>query len=247
MTTTYSTVLLSGATHSAAVAVSPIVFIVDHQQFMRDWCDRCVRSLGWQIRTFSEPKDFMDSPPILSPSCLVLNVSLPGVDVMEIQERIARDRPGMPIVLVIGAPALPTTLQARSDVLAVVAERHTCNERVLRAVASALARSQPVFDQWSYTSELRSRYASLTRREKQVMALVVSGRLNKIIGDKLGISEITVKRHRGRMMQKMRAASLPDLVTMAVSLGMTEPDQGSRGHRPVRAPAFEPGAHRVTQ
>jgi len=212
-------------TADAAVATAnavPVVFLVDDDACLRDSLAVAIRSTGWHVRPFRCVQDFLSSPPILAPSCLVVDVATLDVDDLELQDRVSRDRPGMPIVLVSRARWVPTTVQARSPGAVKVLSEPVRGE-ILRAIAIALERSLPAFHQWLHTNELRTRYGSLSCRERQVMALVVSGRLNKQVGFELGISEITVKAHRGSIMRKMQAASLASLVGMAIRLGLAFP------------------------
>jgi FixJ family two-component response regulator len=198
---------------------SAVVFVVDHEPFLHEAIELSGRSIGWQVRRFDCAGAFLDTPPILSPSCLVLNVSMPELDVVHLQESIAVDRPNMPIILVVGPHDEPMTIQAGSVSMVTPIATTGGHERVAHAIVNALERSRPAFGRWAHTALLRKRYDSLTNRERQVMALVVAGRLNKQVGGDLGISEITVKAHRGNAMRKMQAKSLPDLVTMVANLG----------------------------
>jgi FixJ family two-component response regulator len=199
----------------------PIVFLIDCDSlFDGQQGAELASSSGWQIRKFHSPTAFLESPAVLSPSCLVLDVATPALDLPELQERIAVDRPGMPIILMTGSGDAPATVQATPVGTITHFSKPVCDATLVRAIDNAIKRSQSAFDQWTHTRELRDRYDCLTFREREVMALVVCGRLNKQVGGELGISEITVKVHRGRVMQKMRADSLPDLVTMAARLRM---------------------------
>jgi FixJ family two-component response regulator len=197
----------------------PIVFLIDCDSFFNEQqANHIVSSLGCQIRKFHSPAAFLESPPMLSPSCLVLDVATPELDLPELQDRIAVDRPGMPIILMTGSGDAPAVVQASRVGTITHFSKPVCDATLVRAIDNALKRSQSALVQWIHTRELRDRYDCLTVREREVMALVVCGRLNKQVGGELGISEITVKVHRGRVMQKMQAASLPDLVTMAARL-----------------------------
>lgn len=199
---------------------APVVFFVDHDLRLRESLEIMCETLGWVTHKFRAARAFLESPPLLSPSCLVLETAMLDLDVPEIQERVAIDRPGMPIILITGSSDQLTTLQAKAASTVNPFAQSACDELLVGAIANALERSRPALDRWARTRDLRCRYALLSQRERQVMNLVVHGRLNKQVGDDLGISEITVKAHRGSIMRKMRAASLASLVTMAARLGL---------------------------
>jgi FixJ family two-component response regulator len=204
--------------------IAPIVYFIGSNGWASDRLAPPSRALGWRIRQFDCAQTFLDSPPLLVPSCLVLDAALPQLDVFELQQRVATDRPGMPIILMTGNGGGATTLQATPAGAVTLCAASVGDERLAEAIASALERGRMAFGRWTQTRKLRGRYTGLTLREREVMALVVCGRLNKQVGGDLGISEITVKAHRGRIMRKMQAPSLPSLVTMAARLGMATPD-----------------------
>ena len=205
----------------------PIVFVVDDRPFIGASLDLSGETLGWDVRHFHSTAQFLEGPPILSPSCLVLESAMPELDLLELQERVAVDRPGMPIVLVTARDGTLTTLHAIPTSTVKILASSIGDDLLAYAIANAIERSRPVFSGWAHTRDLRSRFDSLSGRERQVMALVVSGKLNKQVGGDLGISEITVKAHRGNAMRKMRAKSLPNLVAMAARLGLAVPDDGT--------------------
>jgi FixJ family two-component response regulator len=179
-----------------------------------------IKFAGWQSETFASAVDFLARPRTTTPSCLVLDVSLPDLDGLELQKLIAPDRIDMPIIFITGHGDVPMTVQAMKAGAVEFLTKPFDDEVLLGAIRHALKRSAAVLDDQAETSVLRSSYESLTPREREVMQLVVAGMLNKQIGLKLGISEVTVKAHRGKMMQKMKAESLADLVKTAVRLGL---------------------------
>ena len=197
---------------------TPIVFIVDDDVSVRESLELLVRCEGWQPETFESAQAFLDSPRSLVPSCLVLDVSLPGLNGLELQKRVAADWTDMPIIFITGHGDIPMTVRAMKAGAVEFLTKPFGDEVLLNAIRQALQRSHLALSQEAEIQELRNCYASLTPREQQVMALVVSGLLNKQIGGELGISEITVKAHRGQVMHKMKSDSLAALVGMAAKL-----------------------------
>ena len=197
---------------------TPIVFVVDDDVSVRESLELLILSAGWQPETFESAQEFLSCPRALVPSCLVLDVNLPGLNGLELQERVALDRSDMPIIFITGYGDVPTTVQAMKAGAIEFLTKPYRDDVLLGAIRQALDRSRNALDHEAELQELRDRYALLSRREREVMALVVSGLLNKQVGGELGISEITVKAHRGRVMQKMGAKSFADLVTMAARL-----------------------------
>lgn len=196
----------------------PIVFVVDDDVSVRESLELLIRSEGLQTETFASAQEFLARPRVLAPSCMILDVGLPGLNGLDLQKRIAADRIGMPIIFITGHGDVPMTVQAMKAGAVEFLTKPFGDEVLLTAIRDALERSRAALDRETEMRALRDCYASLTSREKEVMALVVSGLLNKQVGAELGISEITVKAHRGRMMQKMKADSLADLVNMAAAL-----------------------------
>jgi len=196
----------------------PIVFVVDDDISVRESLELLIRSEGWQVETFLSAQEFLNHPRAVVPSCLVLDVSLPGLNGLDLQKRIATDRSEMPIVFITGHGDIPMTVQAMKAGAVEFLTKPFKDEALLTAVRDALTRSQVALASELEMHALRECYASLTPREREVMALVVSGLLNKQVGFELGISEITVKAHRGKVMQKMKAGSVADLVKMAAKL-----------------------------
>ena len=198
----------------------PIVFVVDDDVSVRESLDLLIKFAGWQPETFASAGEFLARPRTARPNCLVLDISLPDLNGLELQKLIASERTDMPIIFITGHGDVPMTVQAMKGGAVEFLTKPFDDEVLLNAIGHAIRRSAAVLDDQAETSALSSSYESLTPRERDVMNLVVSGMLNKQIGMKLGISEITVKAHRGKMMQKMKAKSLAHLVKTAVRLGL---------------------------
>jgi FixJ family two-component response regulator len=201
---------------------SPIVFVVDDDIAVRESLELLIRSEGWQPEIFESAQEFLSHPRALVPSCLVLDFSLPGLNGLELQKRVAVERSDMPIIFITGYGDVPMTVQAMKAGAVEFLTKPFSDNELLSAIRAALERSRVALSREAEMRALRDRYASLTRRERQVMALVVSGLLNKQVGGELGISEITVKAHRGKVMQKMKADSIADLVKMAAKLPLRD-------------------------
>jgi FixJ family two-component response regulator len=196
----------------------PVVFIVDDDVSIRESLELLVRSENWKPETFASAQEFLDHPRKRVPSCLVLDLSLPGLNGLELQKQLAVEHIDTPIIFITGYGDVPQSVQAMKAGALEFLTKPLNTDALVSAIRNALQRSSLALAQNAEMQDLRNRYASLTPREKQVMALVVSGLLNKQVGGELSISEITVKAHRGQVMQKMKANSLADLVRMAAKL-----------------------------
>jgi FixJ family two-component response regulator len=197
---------------------APIVFIVDDDISVRESVEMLVGGEGWQAETFASAEEFLSRPAVPAPSCLVLDVALPDLNGLDLQERVAMERPAMPIIFITGCGDVPMTVRAMNAGEVEFFTKPFDDAALLGAIRTALERSSAVLARAKELDRLRERYASLSRREQEVMALVVAGLLNKQVGGELGISEITVKAHREKVMRKMKARSLPALVKMALKL-----------------------------
>jgi len=230
----YRTVTFVPSERSSSMAiVTPIVFVVDDDVSVRESLELLVADAGWRCELFASARAFLARPRPQCPSCLVLDVSLPDLNGLELQRRIATDRTEMPIIFITGYGDIPMTVQAMKGGATEFLTKPISPEALLWAIEGALKRSRTSLDHEANLRALRERHESLSRREQEVMALVVRGQLNKQVGGELGISEITVKAHRGQVMRKMHAKSLPELVNMASRLGLQTAGQGVAG---VEAP-----------
>lgn len=200
--------------------IIPVVFIVDDDVSVRESLELLVQHENWKPETFASAQEFLNHPRKLVPSCLVLDLSLPGLNGLELQKRLAVEHIDMPIIFITGYGDVPKTVQAMKAGAVEFLTKPLDYGALVSAIRNALQRSSLALAQDAVMRELRDRYASLTPREQQVMALVVSGLLNKQAGGELGISEITVKAHRRQVMQKMKADSLATLVKLAGKLGV---------------------------
>ena len=197
---------------------TPIVFVVDDDISVRESLQLLIQCEGWHPETFGSAQEFLDNPRVLVPSCLVLDISLPGLNGLDLQKRVAVERPDMPIIFITGYGDVPTTVRAMKAGAVEFLTKPFSDDVLLSAIRNAIERSKTALGHEAEMQALRDRYESLTRREREVMALVASGLLNKQVGGELGISEITVKAHRGQVMQKMKADSFAELVKMAARL-----------------------------
>jgi FixJ family two-component response regulator len=197
---------------------SPIVFVVDDDVSVRESLQSLVPLGGWHVETFESAEAFLTRPPPDVPSCLLLDVSLPDINGLELQERIAGDRVDMPIIFMSGYSDVPMAVRAMKGGAIEFFTKPFSDEALLTAIAGALEQSRAALGNAAELRDIHDRFNSLSPREREVMTLVVAGLLNKQIGGELGISEITVKAHRGHVMRKMQAGSLADLVRIAARL-----------------------------
>ena len=195
---------------------TPIVFVVDDDVSVRESLELLIRWAGWHPETFASAQEFLSRPQVTS--CLVLDVTLPGLNGLDLQKRVAVDRTDMPIIFITGYSDVPMTVLAMKAGAVEFLTKPFGDDVLLSAIRHAIERSHTALRHEAEIQALRDCYASLSRREREVMALVVSGLLNKQVGGELGISEITVKAHRGNVMRKMEAHTFAELMTMATRL-----------------------------
>jgi len=204
---------------------SPTVFVVDDDVSVRESLEFLIRDAGWQVETFTSAEEFANHPREFVPSCVVLDISMPGLNGLDLQKRLAVNRPDMPIIFLTGNADIPMTVQAMKAGAVEFLTKPFSGDTLLSAVSKAIARSTALITRDAELRALRARYARLSSREKEVMALVVVGKANKEVAYELGISEITVKAHRGSMMRRMEAESLAELVNQAARLRLPRPNQ----------------------
>ena len=200
---------------------TPIVFVVDSDPSVRESLELLIRAAGWQAETFASAKEFLARPRSVVPSCLVLDVTLPDLNGLELQERIASERSDMPIIFLTGNADIAMIVRAMKRGALEFLTKPFDAEALLIGIQQAIKRSEGALGREKQLHALRTDYGLLTQREREVMTLVVSGLLNKQVGGKLGISEITVKAHRGNVMRKMKANSFANLINMAARLRVT--------------------------
>ena len=198
------------------------VFVVDDDISMREALQAVIFAAGWDVVTFGSATAFLLHSPSPDPSCLVLDVSLPDLNGLDLQARIAGNRAEMPIIFITGYGNVPMTVRAMKAGAVEFLTKPFGDDAILQAVASALDRSREAIKRLESLRVLRKRYESLSHRERQVMAMVITGLMNKQIGAQLGICEITVKAHRGRVMQKMQAGSLAELVRFGAEIDIVQ-------------------------
>lgn len=200
-----------------------IVLVVDDDISVRESLEHLLRHEGLEVETFVSAQDFLSRPPVEVPSCLILDVSLPGLNGLDLQKRVAVERHEMPIIFITGHGDIPITVQAMKAGAVEFLTKPFSDDILLNAIRNALVRSKALLDRSTELRALKARYSGLTAREREVMVLVVTGLPNKQVGSELGISEITVKAHRGSLMRKMQAQSLAELVNIATRLRLPRP------------------------
>lgn len=220
--------LMSGAKQTATSEITPTVFVVDDDVSVRESLEALIAGAGYRPEVFASAETFLAHPRQQLLGCLVLDVSLPDLNGLELQKCLATEDT-LPIIFITGHGDIPMTVRAMKAGAVEFLTKPYGPEVIVGAIANAVERSRASLQERATLQALRDRYDSLTPRERQVMALVVRGLLNKQVGGDLGISEITVKAHRGRMMTKMSARSLAELVTMADRLGQPTAGKGLEG------------------
>lgn len=204
---------------------TPVVYVVDDDISVRESLELVISFARWRAETFASARDFLEflaRPRTRAPGCLVLDVSLPDLNGLELQQRLAGDQTYLPIVFITGYGDVPMSVKAMKAGAIEFLTKPLGEQVLLEAIAQAIERSRAALRHDEELSALRDDYASLSRREREVMTRVVAGRLNKQVAVDLGISEITVKAHRGKVMRKMHADSVADLVRMSARLGLTQ-------------------------
>jgi len=205
---------------------TPIVYVVDDDISVRESLESLIRFAGWQPQIFASAQEFLPRPPVFVPSCLVLDVMLPDFNGLDLQKRLTTDRVAMPIIFISGHGDVPTAVRAMKAGAVEFLNKPYSDEMLLSAIQKAIECSDAALRREAEMRSIRDRYASLSARERQVMALVVRGLVNRHVGSELFITEITVKVHRGNVMRKMKADSLPALVNMAATLGLGSNSKG---------------------
>jgi FixJ family two-component response regulator len=200
---------------------TPTVVVVDDDISVRESLELLIQSEGWQPALFESAQDFLARLPTVVPSCLILDVNLPDLSGLDIQQRITDEKFSTPIIFITGYGDIPTSVRAMKAGAAEFLTKPLDDAIIIQAIREAVHRSEANLKREGAQRQLQERFASLTKREREVMSLVVKGLMNKQVGFELDISEITVKAHRGRVMEKMHAATFVDLVNMAAKLGMT--------------------------
>lgn len=208
---------------SLVLNTTPTVFVVDDDISVRESLEFLIRDEGWQVETFTSAEEFVNRPREFVPSCLILDISMPGLNGLELQKRLAVERPEIPIIFLTGHGDIPKTVQAIKAGAIEFLTKPFSDSALLSAIRGAIDRSKTLIGRDAELRALRARYARLTPREREVLALVVVGKANKEVAYELGISEVTVKAHRGSMMQKMEAGSLAELVNQAARLRLPRP------------------------
>lgn len=207
---------------SSAEPTTPIVYVIDSEPGVRNSLQALIRREGWASQTAASAEEFLVGPPLMRPSCLVAEMKLPGMSGLELQRRTC-GLSWLPLIFISGSVDIPTTVRAMKAGALEVLMKPIPSDAFVDALRNAINRSDAALREHCQVCVLRERYESLSPRERQVMALVVAGSLNKQVGGELGISEITVQAHRAKVMLKMDADSLAALVRMAAILGIARP------------------------
>jgi FixJ family two-component response regulator len=200
---------------------TPTVVVVDDDISVRESLELLIRNEGWQPALFDSAQEFLEQLPTVVPSCLILDVNLPDLSGLDIQQRISDEKSSTPIIFITGYGDIPTSVRAMKAGAAEFFTKPLDDRILIAAIREAVLRSQANFKRDGAQRQLQERFGSLSKREREVMNLVVKGLMNKQVGFELGISEITVKAHRGKVMEKMRANTFVDLMNMAASLGIS--------------------------
>jgi FixJ family two-component response regulator len=205
---------------SANSAPAPVVYVVDDDVSVRESLELMLRFEGWHVETFAAAQQFLDRSPVDGPGCVVIDLSLPDLSGLDLQKLLLTDRANLPVIFITGYGDIPTTVQAMKAGAVEFLTKPLDDAALCAAVRQALERSAASVEADAELRTLRDRHTTLSEREREVMALIVTGLLNKQVGVKLNISEITVKAHRGKVMRKMKAESFADLVHIAARLGI---------------------------
>jgi FixJ family two-component response regulator len=200
---------------------TPTVVVVDDDISVRESLELLIQNEGWQAALFESAQEFLTRLPSVVPSCLILDVNLPDLSGLDIQQRISDEKSSIPIIFITGYGDIPTSVRAMKAGAAEFLTKPLNDEILIKAIRDAVRRSQADLKREGAQRQLQERFGLLSKREREVMDLVVKGLMNKQVGFELGISEITVKAHRGKVMEKMHATTFVDLVNMAGRLGIS--------------------------
>ena len=229
---------VEGESGSPAARATPLVFVVDDDISVRESLETMIRFAGFRAETFASAQEFLARPRVFVPNCLVLDVGLPGLSGLDLQNMVANDRTEMPIIFITGYGDVPMTVRAMKAGAVEFLTKPFDYDVLLGGIRQAIEFSRTALTEDAEIRAIQNCYASLSRRERDVMALVVTGLLNKQVGCELGISEITVKAHRGQVMRKMNANSLADLVTIASKLRLGHFDRSRASRAAVRTTQY---------